>query len=493
MLNPTLFVAAGAIPLIIATSMSFLAGSQGNDAPLPVSSESDEPPRDYTAALTTAKEQQTEVNDQAQPLIQQLQKLDLFASETFPENSDPAVPAGTHAKLWLSEMQKSWPAARIAHDGLVGVIDAHQSTSSSDDRLKNLQDKQEKLKAYSSEAPSNPFKAKALRGGTQFARHVDGLCVQLKTQIKNEESLISAKGRLNLKDYEGCLVELEKMDRTDLSSETEQFVEADEIQRRAGFWKHWKAEPPVTDVSATAMAARDTLRQSSPAAKLTAEIEKLARMDKQLVRLNCERAITELRTNPPKRVRDYLDRVRPLLELCSDKRPTVRTLFEQWLESKLPTRIVPANGLVTEALKKDGTLVAGVYEKAPGGVLWYKYWTTQASRKQKGGDVYDESFFVPQQIEKEPRDPVIVTCVKGLNDFRNKLVKSLDSQEKWEEFKNFCSEQEARLDEYSASGGLKELERAIGEKVPDPEFAEARQLAEQVIVDWEQISSLLTN
>ena len=490
MLNPKYLLAFGALPLLVATLMSFLASPAASvESPSDTTSEA---AVDHTAWLTTAQDYRKSAEEDAVPLIQQLQKLDLLASELFPEKSAPSSLAGDRSLQWLKDAQESWEAAHVTHDGLIGVVAAFQSEGASDNRLKSLQDRLDKLKVYSSEDKKNPFKP--LSGGPQLIRNIDVLCDRLKMQVSNEEYLIAGTKRLEQKDYAGCLAELDKIEKTGESDGTVQLAEADEVRRQAEFWKHWEAEPPQTDVTAKAMEERASLRRSSPPAELQPEVAKLEIVDSQLIRLNCEKAIASLQSEPPVRVRDYLNRVRPVLELCSDKQPAMRTMFNQWLKMQLEPHSVPANGIIEEAVTADdGVVVAGVFEGVNGVInkdklVFYQYWKTLSSRQQKKDE--QDTIYYPNQLQSAPRESVLVTCVKNFNSGCETLSSNLNSKNAWEDFQKLCGDLDKQLGEYKTNGGLKEFERASEQEASSEGFEKARKLADDVIADWEQISSL---
>ena len=83
-----------------------------------------------------------------------------------------------------------------------------------------------------------------------------------------------------------------------------------------------------------------------------------------------------------------------------------------------------------------------------------------------------------------------MTCVKNFNSGCETLSSNLNSKNAWEDFQKLCGDLDKQLGEYKTNGGLKEFERASEQEASSEGFEKARKLADDVIADWEQISSL---
>ncbi|MFM9964535.1 MAG: hypothetical protein ACKV2Q_25310 [Planctomycetaceae bacterium] len=469
----------GCLPLALLTVGSFLPAGQDRKTTAP--------PKVDDSLGASAKQQQAEAGKASEYLLR-LEKGDLLSPRELPPDVallEPFTPAG---KKWFGAVYQGWSNAQAAHDVVVGFVALFHP--------KPISEKQKLLAALEKfAARTTPLGS--VPGDERFVEYVTSLCDELGPQIKADEHRGNAQKFFTQRNYSDCLTELQLINPAKLDKQQLEGVK--ELQRQAEFKQYWKTEPTESDVSLTAIEKRRRFLQSSPSAVLDDEKAKIEQVKQALALAECQQEFKQLREQPPAQARDYLRRAAALVQNKSappDVRPSLRTQFLKWVTLKLPVREAGiGTTTVKETKRKNGTLIAGVFEKKSDKPVWYYYWETETIHTKFGlnwpSNTNNQLYLVQDLGGNEPQPPLCLRQVAGFNEGRKKLLAHWESETEWREFVTLCQQLQTDWKEYQKQGGLAAFEKAAELKVRDLEIEAALTLANEVLGEWSSVAVLV--
>ena len=308
----------------------------------------------------------------------------------------------------------------------------------------------------------------------------------LKRQIFNQELFAETEKAYNGKKYAECLRILKQIDEVGLSELQ---------QKQIKDWKH-KAE---FDLYWTPKISKGELSQRI--ADLKAQLEKspqpysedsralLADREKALKSMEFELRLKELFNSPPSLL-EILRECRTLVREEPAIQSQVRIHLKNWLEGQiieLKHRIEEPVGVkIQEAwLKGKPTRKLGVFVKSAqaDGTIIYKFWKLEDWKgDEKAGNftTYNAAF-----LEAEPHRPIEARTVETMNELRNELLRTFNSENSWTSYRDTAIKLQNELNSHYAR-----LETGPTEKIS---LEAAIKVADVVLNDWTSFNEIFGN
>lgn len=481
-----LLLFAGAIPLLIATPSKFLASDPVNEETQPTDSVDLAQLRKLATEQTEAL---SEVATATDVPTSPLRQTSLIQDETNPSSLFRASLKTTTARNWFDEVDADWRQIRDAHEALMKLIAVYDQT------FVNAAEEQEALATFrDSVTMSSPLQV--MVGGGEVVRQIDLQLKRIDTQIQVKDQIQFAQSQLGQTAYSACLKTLKTLKETaddDLSPEArDQIVE---LERKAIFGEYWQNAQPKTEITAANLAERRKYLLDSPPAKTNGERTLLAQVNEELRADECRLKIKELNEQEFETVAAYIEKATEAAT-CPENRRAVNERTHQWVKQKLAMPSLPnSKPAVQETTRTDGRYMAGVFDRGSNMANYYWYWSTLKSKQDKKSS--NEQPYVKTDQNKghivdHPQAPLPMRTVNEFDQERDRLLENLDSESAWREFREVCNQLDEELENYRERGGWKELERALGESVSTPQFDEAVEFVDQILIHWDAVNDVLT-
>ena len=281
-------------------------------------------------------------------------------------------------------------------------------------------------------------------------------------------------------DYDGCLKLLKEREWGALKAEAAQSETRAEFRKQGEEYVRLVAEllsGTADRTWADRIAAIEKFLEGFSTAPHDDDEALHAQLCKDLERLKANYAIHDVDRLPlPERIRKLREVVCrfPKAELEADAKEKLIA----WLQEGIPEKEKPdVDSEIKEAEGRNGALYIGIFELSGD---YYKHWKDKKDRETNRGGYRT---IIPEDLKRQPGPLTPVTCVISYGNYRQALVRNLQSLAGWQQFTKDCKSEQDKLDEYAAKGG----------DVMSVSFRDVVNFAEDAISVWgEHVEPLLS-